>query len=509
MPNINAAAPDLGSAKLTSSTSNISSGNIGPAMMSSISGAPSGDVINPLSYAALIKDFNRFRAAARSQSDMHDMPGHVFFRVVFHFTNGSDAQESVPGIEGRDVVAGNENAWSGLIAPSWLDFGSDFNGTGVRSTLDYLDKLWRSSTAFNYFVLNKDLTRARYTKQFIELLSNISSECPWYFQNIKGLETAIERAIANQGSEFEIKDERNKISIECLEDSYDQRIGTLLDLYRSIVWSWETKRVMLPANLRKFDMTIIAFQMPLRGRHVSRNSLNIKDISSELVSSEAAGRKIERVVRGPNGSTAIYTSDSMEPVASFKAWEFHGCEIDYNSSKSAWSELDNAAGSIPKYTIDIMYDDVFETRFNEFMEDGAGETITDVVGDDTAYIYDEELSPLNIDIEEYDTYAPKYVEPNNGLLDQVVGAGASWVDTKLKKIYLGNINGLSISKVGQQINQALDGDLWGTVANISNYTRGNYNGSKSGTGSNIFPDPQPSISKQLGNIFKTNTLLNS
>lgn len=537
IPNIRANVP--GNAKLADRPTANNNFNVGPSSPVGIGEAQPWERINPLSFAGIIKDFNRFRAIAMSQSDPYDMPGRVFFRVVFHFINGSDVQSMEPGIEGIDVAPNAGNAWTGLIAPSWLDVvDGGFDGfSGMPATeIEALDRLWRSSTAFNYFVLNNDLTRARYTREFIELLSNISTNSPWYFQNIKGLDSAIERSIANQGSEFELKDERNKITIECLDDSYDQRIGTLLDLYRAIVWSWETKRIMLPSNLRKFDMTIIAFQMPLRGKHISRNPLNFHEVKDELVSEDSKGTKISKIINH-KGSTVIYTQNPKVPAASFKAWEFHGCEIDYNSSKSGYSELDNAAGTVPKYSIDIMYDDVFETRFNEFIEDG--ETITDVLDDNATYIFDKEnLTPTRKDTPniDFDTSAKGYEAPadgehnstpyymsngdknmygakprrGSGLLNQLLGAGEAWVGTKLKKIYLGNMNGLSISKITSQVNQALDGNLWSTINNAKQYARGNYNGGDAKLGENIFPDPpQTDHIVKLGNIFHTNTLLNT
>lgn len=521
--------------------------NFGPASTTAKQALPPTQTINPLAYSMLIQDFNRFRAIAHSESDMYDMPGQVFFRVLFHFDNGSDAREAANGTWDADFASGNEENWTGLIAPSWYEFDEafDFNANSESD----IEKLWRSSTAFNYFVLNGDIQRAKLTKQFVELLSSISANSPWYFQNIKGLDAAIERNIATQNAEFEFKAERDKITIECLDDSYDQRIGTLLDLYRAIVWSWETKRQMLPVNLRKFDMTIIAFQMPLRGKHISRRTLNMGRIENELISDNAKNFEIHNIVDS-GGVTQVYTSDSTAPIASFKAWEFHGCEIDYNSSKSGWSELDNAAGSVPKYSIDIFFDDVFETRFNEF----TSTMITDVIGDDIPYSFDgKDLFPTKASVVN-ETYITKpYTEPGSypelqgpqqirtnmfkgdansaalnkvleanmfgtkkrkksSILDQAIGAGKEWAKTKLKKIYLGNMNGLSISKINRQVNQALDGDLWATVYNIKNYIRGDYDGGHLQLGSNIFPKPEPQSPEkiiELGNIFRANTTLNT
>ena len=465
---------------------------------------------SPMLYPSLVRDFNRFRASARLGTDIYDMPGQVYFRVLFHFDNGSDALVPGPGVDGQNATSSNSNAWTGLIAPSWLDFANSFPNEGVGD--NDIETLWRSSTAFNYLVLNNEINRAKQLKQFVELLSTISTECPWYFQNIKGLDTAIERQVV--GGEFQFKDERDKITIECLDDSFDQRIGTLLDLYRAIVWSWETKREMLPVNLRKFDMTVIAFQMPLRGLHVSRNNLKMNTaVISDIRSDERTGHAISDILMTPNGP--VYAFGNVGMVASYKAWEFHGCEIDYNSSKSGWSELDNAQGSVPKYNIEIFFDDMFETRYNEFSDT----TITDIQNDDVAYIYDDDLVPINIEDndsikkpENTNTDKTEYVGPESGILDQLLGAGKKWLDTKIQKIYLGNLNGLSISNIGKQLGQAFEGNLWATVNNVKGYVKGNYDGGKGQLGSNIFPVQQESRSMRsikLGNIYSANTALNS
>lgn len=584
---------------------------------------------DPFSYISLIQDLNRFRATAFNAENMFDMPGQVFFRVLFHFNNDSDVMIGAPGTKEAAIASSSNNAFSGLIGPSWFNFG-DINVSEIQDKAQAsLDKLWAHSTAFNYFIINDDVQRAANTKKFVELLSSISANSPWYFQNIKGLDTAIERQVAN--GDFMFKDERDKITIECLDDSYDQRIGTLLDLYRSIVWSWETKRIMLPSNLRKFDMTIIAFQMPIEGVHIARRKQFTS--SNKILPGQVTGRypMSDVTVRGskqaktgletlavtPEGLTVIYDGNpgNQAPVASYKAWEFHGCEIDYNSSKSGWSDLSNAEGSVPKFNIDIFFDDMFEIRFNEFLM----QHITDLNGDtapmiinaesdvnQSFYEKEQQLAQLLSDEneakkawqkardEEFDkTWSSKaqgtdaekeqyaaakkahdeaqYTSQNSqaiedlsaeidsmqvvtagsselpnitrvvsvpdgmmpistqsklngrnifngkprrgsGIIDQIIGHGQAWLETKLKKVYLGNMGGLSLSKVRQQIETAFDGDLFATAANVANYVRGNYNGGDHQLGSNIFPEPTGTDEERiikLGNIFKANTHLNT
>lgn len=66
-------------------------------------------------------------------------------------------------------------------------------------------------------------------------------------------------------------------------------------------------------------------------------------------------------------------------MASYKAIEFHGCEIDYNTTKSGLAEANNVEGAQHKYNIDIFFDEAYEIRFNEFL----GNVVTDIVGDNS------------------------------------------------------------------------------------------------------------------------------
>ena len=68
-------------------------------------------------------------------------------------------------------------------------------------------------------------------------------------------------------NEFKFEEDRQKLTIKCLQDAVDDRIGTMLDLYRSIVYSQSMKRYILPGNLRKFDMSIVVFEAPIKTMH--------------------------------------------------------------------------------------------------------------------------------------------------------------------------------------------------------------------------------------------------
>lgn len=467
---------------------------------------------NPLEYVSIIQDFQRFRGSARADGDYYDFPNHVFFKILFHFQNNSDSDAGGPGPDG--VSTPDSSAGTGLLAPTWFEFGDE---NPIKNAQAHIEELWEHSSAWSYLVMNNEITRANNLKQFIEMLSNISSNTPWYFQNIKGLETATDRQQVMSG-DFQFKPERDKLSIECLQDAYDMRIGTMLDLYRSVVWSWETKREMVPANLRKFDMTIIAFQMPIKGLNAPRGSMSL---SNTIMRNET------KIVETNDGFAIIYDNGGVEKsqkLTSYKAWEFHGCEFDYNSSKSSYDSISNATGTTFQPTIDILYDDCYEVRFNEWL----GHHISDLMGDaeptkvgentpELVFTGGEGVGRRDTDGTVHELpkvnkeNVPEYTGPDDGYVAQVTGGLLSWGKTKLKKIYLGNLNGLSISKIGQQIGE-LD-NLSQVVGAVKEYTTKDFNGNRDRKLGDIFPEPDKRAEleriKHLGNIYQSKTQANS
>lgn len=279
---------------------------------------------NIISYAAFLKDRDNFRnSGTRTGSDfnLYDTPSHKFFKLLFYFWN-SDLDD-------------NLTHSGGLLAPTWEIYRDD--GT---------DKYMNYDSAWAYLKNNDEYERAEKLEQFVTLLSNINSESPWYFNEITGLGEALDRK-QNTG-EFKIEDERKKITIKCLPDSFDNRIETLLSLYRDITWSWANKREIIPANLRKFDMGLYIWESPI----YAMNSDSVLDEKSDKYSS------------------------------SYKLIEFHNCEFDYNSLKSGYESLTNKEGFTNEFTIDIMFDDCYEHSYNSIMM----RTIGDVITTDTAMI---------------------------------------------------------------------------------------------------------------------------
>lgn len=411
---------------------------------------------NRISYSSIYKikeTFKRTGTNTGSDFNKYDTLAQKYFKIIFYFYNGAD------GI----TLDKTSNGGTGLLHPTWNCAERDTNN------------LYKNNTAYSYLAINGELERAKYLKEFISLLSNISSESPWYFSEITGLDAALERNI----KDMKFEEERKKISIKCLPDSFDDRIGTMMDLYRAVVWSWQTKREMVPSNLRKFDMGIYIFNDAVEPFHKFGNKYT--DNLPEWLSPD---------------EYAVMGSDSSGYRTSYKYIEFHNCEFDYNSGKTPYGTLTNKEGLQPEYTIDIHFDDCYETRYNEFMMKEFGDMIMwDVNFNANRSSFDkssDQASDLSKRINYY----------NGGMLsnagDQLLTAATDWVSSKAKGLLLGNLYSLSLTRVGDQISTLMNGGVMETANAIARNVKNN-NYKKVGNnsiGSNLFED---TMNKELSN----------
>ena len=448
-----------------------------------------------MSYGRFLKDRAEFRrSGTRHGSDFNlfDTPSQKYFKILFYFGVDDGSTDDVPT--------------GGLLSPTWNIKNID-------------NKYYNYNSAWAYLKMNDENERAEKLEHFVNLLSNINSNSPWYFSTVGGLQDAIERKVASDGK-FEMPDSR-KLTITCLPDAFDNRITTLLDLYRDITWSWHLKREILPVNLRKFDMAIYIFESPLHYWHDDDNRL---DINNNL----------------------------FRP--SYKMFEFHNCEFDYNSIKSGWNELNNTTGFAPTYTIDIKYDDVYEISWNELMMRTIGDIITtdiwmtanSVAQQDSSAQLDylkTKLSSTGIgnntpdnDDRDVRNQKVKYKKRNfkNGddlgiipmhegsknhdaglvgnALKQVFGQVKTHVKSKINRALLGNLHTYSLTQIGSQIKSALQGNLIPTAQAAKDYVKeaNERNAIKPTANGNIYAQQKAAMKvKAKGNIFKDVTIVNN
>lgn len=282
------------------------------------------------SYTDFIKDRINFKRVDTTGPNRFDNPAALYYKIVFYFSDEN-------GLLGINNVTVNNTDKSVKAA---VNITAPFTG-GEEGPSSAKNNLF-SNTAYNYLLLNDEIERAEYLKRFLILLSDISADSPWYFQEIGGLDAALERKVFSEG-ELKIEDKPRQITIKCLNDSYDNRIGTLLDLYRAACFSYQNKKEIVPANLRKFNMGILVFNAPIRGK---------------------GGKSGD-----PNNMILIPDSKATFYIPSCKLIELRNCEFDYNSAKSAFGTLNTTQDAFePQYTITINFDDCYESRYNEIAQ---------------------------------------------------------------------------------------------------------------------------------------------
>jgi hypothetical protein len=485
---------------------------------------------NELSYKSVLDNIKQFRSSGSrngNEFNIFDTTTQQFFKILFHFYN--------------DDVDNKGATQSGLLGPTWMFAGGwekDYNAPNNNI-------LYNQNTAWSYLMLNGEYERAKNLERFVELLSNINTYSPWYFNSIEGLDVALERKQIGDKN-FIFSDERKKISIKCLPDAYDERIGTLLDLYKSVVWSWQMKREVVPSNLRKFDMSIYIFPSPISNIVKSIENNNIVDAEFNDIT---------------NGFKTSY-----------KYIEFHNCEIDYNSFKSAYGSLSNEAGVEPTYTIDIYFDDCYENRYNEFIAGDVGDLIawdttcmilnglqsslSYSLNDSLSYLKDidnkkdKAFNEFNNRFNRYDNAyeagvsdkiyklgeirsnrAKLYDEDKNSAenlrveeitrtkrgmisnaINEVVGGVTTFAKSKVKRLVLGNLYGFSLTRLGSQVSNLLQGKVGSTIYAVNSYIKKDSLNSGEPSG-NIYKVDQPPISirkvENLGNIYSKKSIQNN
>lgn len=402
---------------------------------------------DPLSYQNMLHILHRWRSAGGEGLDLTDTPGRFFFRILFHF-NADDPDGG------------------GLLHPTWLmeEDGTQWvsRGDGRADELNW----WKYPSAYSYLMMNDEEDRARNLRKFIELLSDINTNSPWYFQSVKGLSDALSRKTTEEDI-LSFKD-RGMISIDCLSDAVDQRIGTLLDLYRSFTWCWRTKRQILPVNLRKFDMSIVVIQSPIQTLHTPTKKPKLSD---------ALG-KVRKWI-GPTEDTDYALARPAEGayMTSYKVIELDGCEFSYAGGSSAYDSLENSEGKTLDYTINISFDDAHEIRFNEFISD-LGE-ISDLFPTDQGHVHYSDSNNVDGSVtlpESVKGPSPEVAlarlsrrkfTTSNQLLSTATKEGSQMMD----RLVLGNMFGFSLERTGQWMSDLASGNVLG---GIQKATRKNY-----------------------------------
>lgn len=242
-------------------------------------------------------------------SDIGGEPGWFYFRIFFHFNTAY-------GLFGGQLNASNGQKIT--------------NRTCAQSFF----QLWSK----HYPTLDME-KRSEALTTFCNMLNNISNNTPWFFQSITGMDKANIQSLNDP-----FKD--NTIEIKCLEESIDIRLSTLFEYYKYACFDYINLKEILPENLRKFDMSVVVFGVPIRYLD-THSKINGKEFRS-------------RTMRGDSSNESNKMTMSM--------YTFKECEFDIeNMTEPLISDMSNQhAFQNNNISIKIKYNKVFNYKQNGF-----------------------------------------------------------------------------------------------------------------------------------------------
>lgn len=275
--------------------------------------------------------------------------------------------------------------------PAWFYFKVIFDfesSTGLFGDLLNAGTLYKNNSALTYlkscsksYYQEKITNRITALYKFASLLSYITTNAPWYFKSIKGLDKASAPILQDFSQE-------KSIELELNSDAIDMRLSTLMSLYQYACFDNINGKEIIPSNLRMFNMSVILFQAPLRFLHTSYSSSKktlMPEINSKVMEKYSKklkldalqiinNHKFESTTLGltrkkykrmtyMNGDKSNY-SDMM----SMKIFTFEGCMFDPNTFAAMipGSVSNETPFKIGETSIKITYTRCYTHTMNEF-----------------------------------------------------------------------------------------------------------------------------------------------
>ena len=284
-------------------------------------------------------------------------PGWFFFKVFFNFNTNY-------GLLGG-IMQTISNSMSNHQQ------GNGESGEGVMPSQPAFSKLAATNSAAGYLATLG--TRYKYEKtherllslvKFANTLKDISLRTPWLIKTISGL-NAINSAYVDNF------DKEKAIVLGFADESVDARLGTMADLYKYSCFDQINCKEIIPANLRKFEMSIMIYHMPLKYYNtkvlVSQENavkFSLKNIANNLIGRGETYRFDGQI---DAKDTLPTLNDDFSNMMSFKLFTFLNCEIDMESINEYY--VDGMSNEQPfklgNNTMKIKYDRVYEHRMNE------------------------------------------------------------------------------------------------------------------------------------------------
>lgn len=265
-----------------------------------------------------ISDYTNTIYNWRKQVNPFGTKGFFYFKVFFNFNTN------------YGLLGGVKKVGSQKLADINTAFGY----------LNNLQSVYGSKSPINI------LDRLKALESFVNGLAHVSDFTPWFFKEINGLNNI--RSTYINDEDFS---DKKAITIKCSEESVDMRLGTLFDLYKFCCYDNIHNKEIIPANLRKFEMSVVLFHVPLKKYHTE-----FSPVGTDLRFKEKS-----------------IDFNNKENIMSFKMYTFMNCEFDAQSLNELSDSLSNEVPfDLGKNSIQINYDRVFEHRMNEWEHIGFG-----------------------------------------------------------------------------------------------------------------------------------------
>ena len=272
-------------------------------------------------------------------------PGYYYFKVFFNFKTNYGL------LGGLMMTIDNSDATGSLLASKNTAYG-------------YL------KTIRKYHKYENVTERILSLAKFAATLKDISLRTPWLFKSLSGLNTINSSYVNNF-------DKEKTIIIGLGQESVDSRLGTLIDLYKYACFDQINCKEIIPANLRKFEMSIMVYHIPLSQYHskamVDQDNAQNTGILPSLwrsISGQDTHHTTNLDFDGEVDAKTTNDESNFSNMMSFKLFTFLNCEIDVENANEYYLDgmTNEQAFQLGNNQLKIKYDRVYEHRMNEWAQ---------------------------------------------------------------------------------------------------------------------------------------------
>ncbi len=175
---------------------------------------------------------------------------------------------------------------------------------------------------------------ANNVKNFVRVLRRVNTEMPWFWQGMKGLETAL-----NYGdmSEPWRGAEKPTIELECLEENVELTAIGLMDLYKRSCYDFERYVEVVPKNLREFSFDVIVSEVRVFQKDTNARNMGLTDDEDSVFGGNSSNQTANSItVYDTQLTNKDFTSADVTP---FIRLRFTHCEFDINSIADYFADL--------------------------------------------------------------------------------------------------------------------------------------------------------------------------